>query len=162
MEINNQSILPAQKLKTKNQIISLKIILTIIISNIFVYLITAQDSGTSVSIKNEILKDHIRLEISLKLFVNISSNKDRYPISILTNRQNVVIKKAYLINSQKINDIKQFEGPGHNIQTIIVEIHKKDITILLKYINQKLSAYPYLESFLTNSKKEKTNYELIF
>ena len=143
----------AKEKNFKRQMI-VKSIILILLSNLFLF-ISMNNNKEIKSQKVSIdLRDYENLSLNLKNSAVL--NDEASPITILDERNNRIIDKAYLL--EQIDSGETMDES----QQYLVAVSKSDLINIIKNKKVKLYSYPYFKNKKVVKKYKRSPYEIIF
>ncbi len=156
---SREQLTPLQRKKRdeKNQLI--KLLLCLLLSNIFVYILTNK-KGPPIQEKQEIPKDHISMELPLKLYIQLKEGRSK-KVDLVDPKTKKTVLTCLIF--EKLENSS--EGPENTSRFRIV-ISKNEISKIINYRGGILLAYPPFSNKERTSKlvhaKEGGPYEIAF
>lgn len=143
----------AKEKNFKRQMI-VKSIILILLSNIFLFISMDNNKEIKTQKMSIDLSNYESLSLNLKNRAILTGEAS--PITILDERNNRVIEKAYLL--------KQIENDNSIDETerYLVAVNKSDLVNIVKNKRTKLYSYPYFKNKKVIKKYKRGPYEIIF
>ena len=138
------------KFKRKKQESHFKMIVCILLSNIFLFLVLIPGKNENDPL---IHKGMEKLILPIKVFVPLSPGKKEYPVELYDERRHLLVRPAYL--HPDFNEISR-EG---EIIHMPVEVPQKSVDILIKPNRNFFLAFPWQKE---KRIKKRRKYEIIF
>ncbi len=159
----------AEEIKQAKKKQNFKTILTIILSNIMLYLLmsSATDSASAPLKCNQdgftSHKNHLAIKLPLNVHIPFIDNKNEYQVSIYNDLNVLIIANAYLRHNNK--NPTNGEGLLETEEELSyhLEIPQNELLKIISNSKSKLHAYPAnIAINLPNLSKKGTDYEIIF
>lgn len=162
---SNSSLLPpAQEKKNQQKVVTFKLLICILITNIFVFLASQPSrSKSSNPIEKKIFHpEHTLMRLNLKLYLSMEDlKKMEIPVTLYNQKKQMVLEKAFLHLSEKSQKSRlRNDDFGENYD---LEIPQDKITKIITLRDEVLLAYPFsTQNFAKQKSLSRGPHEIVF
>lgn len=134
----------------------IKWIILVVISHVFSIILMSSQEGPIQKMTPKEKVGFVRLQ--LPLISQVSLNKERTPVILMTENQVIVTREAEIIKRISLREGIESSGVQY-----LIDLPEKDMERLVRLKNKRLLAYPATKLFRPKKKKRaKESYEIHF